>query len=162
VGAAKLTALRDIKTRPAYSPALDFWKSLREAIVESAKGGTSLDEVLDEIKDSKKLHRYQLAVHAYKKWAKRNQIEWFDPPQRIWSYQDLQVRVNPELGIRLDGVPYVVKLYFKSEPLTQRRLPVVLQVMKSALEYPANMAVLDVGKSRLFTLTQDAIDMTPL
>lgn len=72
------------------------------------------------------------------------------------------MRVNPELGIRLDGVPYVVKLYFKNEPLTQRRLPVVLQIMKSSLQCPANMAVLNVGKSRLFPLAEGAIDMTPL
>lgn len=80
VGAARLTTLRDIKRRPAYSPAVDFWKPLREAIVESAKGGTSVDEVLDEVKDPKKLRRYQLALKAYKKWTKKNRFEWFDPP----------------------------------------------------------------------------------
>ena len=68
----------------------------------------------------KKLHRYQLAAEAYKKWTKKNQLEWFQPPHGVWSYQDLKVRVNPELGIRLEGVPYVVKLYFKNEPLTQQ------------------------------------------
>ena len=54
IGPPRLTKVKEIKTRPAYSPAVDFWKPLREAIRDFHKTGKPLDPVLGGIAHTKK------------------------------------------------------------------------------------------------------------
>jgi hypothetical protein len=105
-GTPKLTKVREIKTRPDYSPAVDFWKPLREALVEFHKNGKPFDDLTGTIADPNKLRRYPDAIRAYRKFSRNKQIEWFEPPSGVWNAPDLRVRVNPELGLRLNGHDY--------------------------------------------------------
>jgi hypothetical protein len=166
IGPPRLTKVKDIKTRPVYSPALDFWKPLREAIRDFHKAGKPLDPVLGGIERTKKAARYPAALTAYKKFLRKKQLDWFEPPVGIWTYGELQVRVNPELGLRLNGKDYVVKLYFKDEPLPRRRLAVVFQLMGIALQDKLtaghSLAVLDVSNSKLLLPDPNAPDVTAL
>lgn len=167
IGPPRLTKVKEIKTRPEYSPAVDFWKPLREAIRDFHRAGKPLDPVLDGIEHTRKAGRYPAALTAYKKFLRRKQLEWFEPPVGIWTYGgELQVRVNPELGLRLNGKEHVVKLYFKDEPLPRRRLAVVFQLMGIALKDKLNaggsLAVLDVSNSKLLLPDPNAADVTAL
>jgi hypothetical protein len=165
-GTPKLTKVREIKTRPDYSPAVDFWKTLREALVEFHKNGKSFDNLAGTIADPKKIRRYPDAIRAYKKFSKNKQTTWFEPPSAVWNAPDLRVKVNPELGLQYNGQDFIAKLYFKAEVLSQRRLAVVLQMMKASLGAKAGlsgvMAVLDVNKSRMLPVDPNAPDITPL
>jgi len=68
--------------------------------------------------------------------------------------------------LRFGGKDYVVKLYFKDEPLPRRRLAVVFHLMKIALEgkleAEATLAVLDVSNSKLLLPDPNAPDVTAL
>jgi hypothetical protein len=164
-GPPKLTKVKDIKTRPEYSPAVDFWKPLRETIRDHHKTGRPLDPVLDRI-NTRKAARYPGALIAYKKFLRKKQIEWFDPPLGTWTHGELQVRVNPELGLRLNGREHVIKLYFKDEALPRRRLAVVFQLMSIALKDNLNaertLSILDVNNSKLLLPDPNAPDVTAL
>jgi hypothetical protein len=166
IGPPRLTKVKDIKTRPGYSPAVDYWKPLREAIRDFHKVGKPLDPVLGGIEHTKKAGRYPAALTAYKKFLRRKQLEWFEPPVGTWTYGELQVRVNPELGLRLNGKGHVIKLYFKDEPLPRRRLAVVFQLMGIALQDKLDagrsLAVLDVSNSKLLLPDPKAPDVTAL
>ncbi len=35
---------------------------------------------------------------------------------------DLEININPELGFEIDGTPYLIKTYFRGEPLAQKRV----------------------------------------
>jgi hypothetical protein len=165
-GPPRLTKVKEIKTRPEYSPAVDFWKPLREAIRDFHKARKPLDPVLNGIEHTRKADRYPAALSAYKKFLRRKEPEWFEPPSGLWTYSALHVRVNPELGLRLGGKAYVVKLYFKDEPLPRRRLAVVFQLMKIALAdklaAESTLAVLDVSNSKLLLPDPNAPDVTAL
>ncbi len=165
IGPPRLTKVKEIKTRPEYSPAVDFWKPLREAIRDFHRAGKPLDPVLDGIEHTRKAGRYPAASTAYKKFLRRKQLEWFEPPVGIWTYGgELQVRVNPELGLRLNGKEHVVKLYFKDEPLPRRRLAVVFQLMGIALKDKLNAggSLADVSNSKLLLPDPNAADVTAL
>jgi hypothetical protein len=165
-GPPRLTKVRNIKTRPEYSPAVDFWKPLREAIRDHHKTGRPLDPVLDGIEHTRKAARYPVALIAYKKFLRRKQLEWFEPPIGIWTNGELQVRVNPELGLRPNGREHVIKLYFKDEPLPGRRLAVVFQLISLALQDKLNaectLSVLDVSNNKLLLPDPNAPDVTAL
>jgi len=136
-GTPKLTKVRQVKDRGDYDPATDFWRPLREAITNfHQQGGTDkrqLDRVLTAVTDRKKSGRYASAVHSYKKFLGRKQTTWFDPPRDVWSNAGLDVRVNPELGVIINGTRHATKLYFKDDKPDKRKFDVVLAIMEEAL-----------------------------
>src|SRR5438552_2034984 len=57
-GSAKVTKISQIKNRPAYSPQTDFYKAVRECIVEMNEKvlpKPHLEEMLGKLKDAKKI-----------------------------------------------------------------------------------------------------------
>lgn len=170
-GTPKLTKVREIKNRGDYDPAWDFWKQLREGIQNFHRAGgkdkTALNDILDTAKKNpKKIGRYSAAIKGYKKFLGQKNVRWFDPPSGDWSYDRLSVKVNPELGLKIDGTRYLVKLYFKDEAPTKNRLEIVSEMMKTVLAEKAQegtkMAVLDVSNSKLHTQTVPVPQLTVL
>lgn len=96
---------------------------------------------------------------GYKKWLGRKKYIYFEPPFEHWVRSDLNLRVNPEIGLKIDDIAYVVKLYFKSDKLERKNAAIILAVMGDALGIPAQgtkYAVLDVRRKKLFDT--DVID----
>jgi len=160
-GTPKLTKVREVKNRPEYEPALDYWKQLREGIRDFHRAGgknkAELDDIVDSTENPKKVGRYSAAIKGYKRFLGRKYIRWVDPLSGNWLYDKLSVKVNPELGLRIDADRYLVKLYFKDEAPTKNRVEIVLEMMKTVLGANApqgtQMAVLDVSKGKLYTQT---------
>jgi len=87
----------------------------------------------------------------------RKTIAWFVPARLIWSPPAgaFGVNVNPERGLEINGDRHVVKLYFKSEKLTNARIDIVTQVMcdEFSAAYPqSRFSVLDVRNRKLHTV----------
>ncbi len=158
-GSSKLTKVRQIKHRPDYAPAFDFYKKVREGIVECHRAGdprTRLASHLGPVTDSKKKRHYADVLAGYRRWWGRKAVVWFDPSRATYSERGIDIRINPELGLRVDGAPHLIKLYFKSDKLTKARVEVITHLMDKALSGTppgARMGVLDVRNARLVTPT---------
>jgi hypothetical protein len=140
VGSPKLTKVREIKNRGEYSPAIDAWKRLREGIIGFHRDSTPLDITLSGITDRKKLRRYPAAIAGYRRFARRNDSAWFEPPVKKWIQAGLEVRVNPELGLRINGCDTIIKLYFRDEALTKSRLAVVFEAHARSFSPPLRLS----------------------
>ena len=157
-GTPKLTKVRSIKNRGKYNPAFDFWRRMRGGIQEWHRTGSSdksqLNALVELCPDLKKIGRYHAALRGYKKFLGRKRLAWFDPPSQDWTYRALTVRVNPELGLKIDGKPCLIKLYFKDEPLSKLRVDAVIDLMNMSLLTQAprgcTSAVLDVSSGKIF------------
>jgi hypothetical protein len=111
----------------------------------------------------KKLH-FPAVLRGYKvfleQYVEKGGAEWFPPPRGVWSRGGVQVRVNPELGLLLGGVPHLVKLHFKQDKLRGNRVQVVTHLMREALADAAPsgcvMAALDVRRGKLVAPSLDA------
>ena len=164
VGTPKLTHARNLLTRDEYSPEKDHYRRLRMGIQEYHKGGGTdkkeLDKIITGLTDPKKHDSHRACVSGYKKWLGRKTYEYFAPPFEHWSRGDVNVRVNPELGLKIGDTNHVVKLYFKSDPLKKSYADLILSLMGDALGEPASdteYSVLDVRRRKLFsTATPDA------
>ncbi|WDH37460.1 hypothetical protein [Pseudomonas chlororaphis] len=161
-GTPKATKVNQIKYRQSYSPQTDFYKALREGIISAHQNGNSkqkLGDILKFLTDEKKIKNYPKAIQGYEKWWGKKSITWNAPFSATYSYQDIDIGINPELGLIIDGEPYLVKLYLKEESLQKLRIDIVLALMESALTdgAPTNckMAVLDVRSSKLFCSAND-------
>jgi len=155
-GTTRIRRVREIKRQieEGYSPATDFCKGIRERIVECHREGSDLallDRVVAQAHERKRLH-YQEIAGGYRQFLKGKSVESFDPPWGEWSYGDLRVTINPELGLDVGGVPHVVKLYFKADPVSRRRVQVVLHLMQDALGRSVRkkqVGVLDIRRAKL-------------
>ena len=169
-GTPKLTKVRQVKDRVQYDPAMDFWKPLRDAIIGHHKAGRTnkndLDRIITGLTDKKKMRRYPEAVKGYKKFLGRKTLQWFDPAREIWTISGLDVRINPELGLAINGERHIIKLYFKDEKLEKRKVDVVLAMMEEALrpniQATDKLAILDVSGSALFQSTGQQSSILPL
>jgi hypothetical protein len=157
VGTTKFTKVKEIKNRDPYHPAFDFWKPLREKIIEihkESKNKNVLDEVMDILTDKNKINLYPNLIAQYKTFLGKKNIEWIDPPFTDWTMNDLRIKINPEIGLFINDKPYIIKLYFKSEPLSKSKADIILLMMNENLKKEdfkdATFAVLDICKKRLY------------
>jgi hypothetical protein len=157
-GTPKLTGVREYKER-RDELSTDFYRPIREAIVEMHRKGaplSMLDEVIAAHTEEKRARIYPLVVAGYRKFLNGDEKRWFEPPHTSVWLGDLEINVNPELGLLIHKKPHLVKLYFRSEPLTAKRASVILSLLAKGLSegYPSHvLAVLDVPRAKLFTFT---------
>jgi hypothetical protein len=168
-GKSKLTKVKQIKGREEYSPATDFYKGLREGIIKNHEdGGTKKDltNIIDGLTDPKKLRNYSEAINGYKKYWGRKTITFFNPPFKHWKVGDVDVRINPELGLEYDDKYFVVKLYLKNDKLSKDKIDQILTLMESQLrkkvEPEISMAVIDVKNAKFFVKEDDDLTLLPL
>lgn len=150
-----------------YDPRRDYWRKLRDAIVdmhENARDKSVLDQVLQGL-DSKKDIHYRTCVASYKRWVGRKSLVWIGTHAHVWQSGNISVRVNPELGLAINGVEHLVKLYFKSEALSRHRVDVLLLLLSSAATgrySQAKPAVLDVHNGSLISSGSQAGHLSAL
>jgi hypothetical protein len=168
-GSAKLTKVKEIKKRDVYSPATDFYKGLREGIINIHSNNQTKNElknILSTVTDSKKIKNYSEALDGYRKFWGRQSFVWFTPPYKHWIIGEMDVRINPELGLQNKDKFYVVKLYLKSEKLSKDKVSQILTLMekelRKAVEPEIKFAVLDVKNGKIFIKTDDDISLIPL
>ncbi len=169
-GSQKVTVVREAKRRHAteYDPRTDFYKPFREGVAGMHLNGRpkqALDSLLSGLRDAKKQTAYPELVRGYKKFLGRKVVVPFAPPRADWTHAGLSVRVNPELGLELDGVRFVIKMYLKDEKLTRPKVGVVTYLMEEVLEPvggPAKFGVLLVRMGRLYESTPHELGLSAL
>lgn len=159
-GTPKYTKVKQIKERPPYSPATDFYKAFRDFVLEnhtSTGNKNNLDILLPSLTDDKKKTNYPPLVAGYKKWWGSKKLVWFNPSSGIWSAHGVDIRVNPELGLVVNGTHHLIKLYLKADPLSKLRVDIITHLMDATLSADApagcKMGVLDVRRSKLIIPT---------
>lgn len=168
-GTPRLTHVRKIKARGDYSPAEDFWRRLRLNIVEHHSTGQpnrdSLDETLENLADPKKRRNYEAAIRSYKSFLGRKRIQWFQPNSTRWSAGGLTVRINPELGLVINGARHHIKLYFKADPISKSKADMILLLMEQNLinkQTNDHFCLLDVQRGKMFSSTSPDASVMPL
>lgn len=163
-GVPKLTKVSQVKFRPDYEPAFDYYKQLREAIIENHQQGGSKKQfqvVAGSSCSPKKLSNYNTAIQGYSKWWGNKSFTWKDPARVTYSKNGIDVIVNPELGLEWNGELHYIKLYLKSDPLSKARADLILTLLRKSLAKKApkdtKMAILDVRASKLFTETSKKV-----
>ena len=141
-GPSRRSKVKEIKNREDYHPATDYWKQLRDGLAEFHKKSYSvgyLDSIVNHAHDKKK-DNYKLVCDRYKSFLGKKNIEWFDPHKETWAFSGLGIRVNPELGLIINGKPHIIKMYFKEDPsksdtlLNKRRLESIFYLLEDRIK----------------------------
>ncbi|MDZ7649279.1 MAG: hypothetical protein U5K54_20095 [Cytophagales bacterium] len=122
--------------------------------------------MINELTDKKKHLRYTSLINSFTKFLGRKKIAWFNPPSNTWSYRDLNVKMNPEIGLNINGEKFIIKLYFKDSPLQKKDIKVLLWMMNLSLcngIYTGyKCALLDIDKGKFFPFKEDNSSMLSL
>lgn len=170
-GEPRMSHVRMLKKRSVsgYDPQTDFYKRLRDGIIsyhkEPVGPKTELDRIAVGLSDSKKIKPFQKSIQGYKKFLGKKIIEPFATEKDKWERGDIQVRVNPEIGLEINGVRHVIKLYPNKERLDSKRADLMLVMMKDALvelDSDVQVGILDVQRGKLFTKSEPKMALIPL
>ena len=152
----KFTVVQNHQDGP-YDVRKDFYKKFRDAVKKMHKkdlGIEYLEAEYNRLTDPKKTKHYAELNKGYKKWLKGRELKWFAPQGAICDLVGLEITVNPELGLEIDGYPYIIKMYLKDDGLRQRNADLIISLMEIACQdnIPENckMAVMDVRKGKIF------------
>ena len=114
----------------------------------------------------KKKDNFQEAIQGYKKFWGRKDLQWIEPVFKHWQIDDLDVKINPELGLMINGKPHVIKLYLKSDKLSKNKSDQILALLESELRRKAGkqtvFCVLDVRQGKLYCNEDKRKDLIPL
>ena len=93
-GTPKATKVAQVKRRPEYEPAFDFYKPLRDHIITvhaDDRSKRDIGKVMADLVDGKKLRNYPALVDGYIKWWGRKAFVWFDPPHTSYEASGVEV-----------------------------------------------------------------------
>lgn len=155
-GPSKLAVIRDAKKKYAqgYSQGSDYYKRLRDAIGDLHKRGLAPSALDDTLRFTRAAQQgnYKASIAGYKRWLGRKQMEYRDPVGAVWSAAGLDVRLNPELFLKVSGQWRVIKLYTKGAEPTKHRLDAALYLLQTEVgdSNGAVGSVLDVRRGKLY------------
>ena len=155
-GSPKTTAVSRVKNKAAYNPAIDFYKKIRDKLVDVHQKDGDPADLLDMsyVTDPKKMSHFEAIAGGYVKWWGNRNLIWHSPPSDTYVYHSVEVGIKPELGLQIDDKRFLIKLYFNKDDLSKSRSDIVLHMMETTLRkhcIDEVMAILDVRNSKLIT-----------
>ena len=157
--ATGLTRVRKVREarrhyEDGYAQGSDYYGPVREGIIAVHRDGAdpaALNQILAGALPQRREH-YRACIDGHQHFMRNKGFVWTRRPKaEFWSYGDLQVKVNPELLLTIDGRPHRTKLYFKGEPLRQARADLLIELLKSPKDTgDIDVGILDVRRARLF------------
>ncbi len=154
-GTGKLTSVKQLK-QGKDERFSDFYRPVREAIVDMHEKGldtSALDDLLTSLVDPRETRIFPKVVAGYRSFLRQGKTVWFEPPMRDYPLGPISVRVNPEVGMLIDGRPYAIKLHFGGDPVSPQHVIVANHLLASALgsAWPGTVfSVLDVRRAKLY------------
>lgn len=139
-----------------YDVRTDFYKRAREALrrLRGVDPDLSELEMVARTASEKRRAHYRRVLGGFALWAEQRQLEFFSAPRGAWVDGDIEIPVNPELGLVIDGERHLMKLNFQQVPLSEREAEVVLDLMHEVFgpTEPTGtlMAVLDLATGGLY------------
>lgn len=174
-GLPKITAVRKIRDQyeSGYNQGFDYYKLFRDSVRKmyaSEEPITSLNDILNQRMVESKRKNYEILVGGMRKFHNRffreGDFQFFEPVKFLWTFGDVEVRVNPELGFRIGNEELLVKLYHKKDPLKKSQLDLILHLLQLSAS-PKSLAdttivLLDVRQAKTFLANEFNGDLTNL
>jgi hypothetical protein len=154
--AARGTARVAVATLPEgnYDPRKDFYKRLRERTVRQFVEGWNpqhFRRATQRLAAPRKRASFEACRAGLTEWAEGRRITARRPPRLTWATAGLEVRVNPELRLDVDGRPFLAKLYFKAHELDHARRDNILCLLSETTPPGVEAAILDARRGELIT-----------
>ncbi len=146
-----------------YNKVKDYYKEIREHIIQYFRNPE--EKLAIPNKWSSEVVKENLFIdlaQTIKKRFRPKKIKWIDDVCReTINIEGVDINLNPEVFIDYEGVKYIIKLYFKEDPLNIRSAELLILMLKKAYgeKFPNYvLGIYDVRKNRLFSSDKLKID----
>ena len=146
-----------------YSTIKDYYREIRKSIIQYFKNHE--EKVPRPKKWSHDILKQNLFEHLAKNVQRQfnyKKCKWIENiSKKTISIEGVDINVNPEIFVEYNGLKYIIKLYFKNEPLNKRSAELLILMLKKA--YGANFSdyvlrIYDVRQNKLFSSDKLKID----
>jgi hypothetical protein len=145
-----------ISTTSAVSTATSGARTDRDAHIRLRERGRIVDAVADHRHRATPLLQFgDLRGLVGGQHLGDDVVEWMEPKKAVWKSGKLEVGVNPELWVEVDGDPQIVKLYYKAEHLSQQKVNLALYLLEKTVGKHGTVGILDLQQEKLFKRTKD-------
>lgn len=162
----QLAKVREIRRQyeQDYRLAVDFWSRFRNGLESVHRKGGTRDDLAKALSTAHESRRgpYSSALDGYRRfWGKKNIELMAALAPALWAHDRLQVRVNPEFLLRINGKPTIMKLHLKERlPLNQRLANPLLYLLESNFgSGDTAIAILDVHRGKIWTSSKRRASM---
>jgi hypothetical protein len=152
-GRERVRLVREI--RHGKDSRFDLYAPLRRALVDyHVEGPTKapLSAFAESRADFHERRHFGPAVNGYLRFLKRQgEMQWFEPAMRDYPLGPAVVRVDPELGLMIEGRPHMLKLYLRQSAPERLRTELLTTLMQMSMQtvWPGTtFAVLDARRGR--------------
>ena len=140
-----------IINKEPYAFEKDYYSVLRIKLISTIKKNKSLIELNQMLKkiNPKKHNHYEVLIDQIQNFMQGVKYIWVEPPKNIIEYSGLQLKVNPEIGININGETLFIKMYFKQDQIENEKVNVMLKIMQDSIKEDyqnAKVAILDVRR----------------
>ena len=136
-----------------YKPERDYYKGLRDGIASMHRRGSDASDLRRIVSNAaqRKVDNYQACADGYAKFMGRKRFVWVRTPAVVpWTSGPVEVSVNPELRVAIDGASHAIKLYFKAETLSKTRINTMLYLLRLAVpDEKVTVGILDTRRGKL-------------
>src|ERR1700744_4514816 len=136
-------------TATDYDPRRDFYKGLRERTVRQLVDGWDAQELRRSLREGanpRKQASYEACRRGLSRWAAGKDLTATRARPGFWHAAGLEIRVNPELRLTIDGNRHLVKLYFKADEMSAARAENTLFLLSEIAPQGSRAAVLDLRR----------------
>ena len=133
----------------------DYYLALRTKLISLIKKNqslTNLKDILKKIKPKKYIH-YEELIDQIQGFMQGINYTWVEPPRKTIEYSGLLLKVNPEIGLKINEKVLFIKMYFKQSPIDNAKIKVMQKIMQDALidEFQdAEVAIWDIRRGLLY------------
>lgn len=158
-GTTKLSKIRSIKNR-VYSPATDYYKGLREKIIEVLSSNDDVNHITSAIFEAHatRQENYRIIADNMIAWlGKQRGLTWHEPRRAYYRPNKIGIKINPELAFQdASGKVNIIKLHMNKDALSRGKLEVASYLFYIALapQCPENtvFSFLDLHQGKLFPI----------
>lgn len=149
-----------IVNKEPYSYITDFYLKLRRNLVSIIKKNeslTDLNNILKNLNPQKHVH-YETLIEQIQNFMQGIRYTWVEPLKNTIEYSGLLLKVNPEIGLKINNETLFIKLYFKKPPIDDMKVKVMQKIMQDALQHDfpeTKVAILDIRRCILYKATID-------
>jgi hypothetical protein len=143
-----------------YQPQEDYYLQLRQKLKSVFRNHSSIEELNGLLKkiNPRKFNNYETLIDQIQNFMQGKTYAWLNPPRYKIDYSGLELTVNPEIGLSMNGNNYFIKMYFKQETMSKTKAQIMQRIMQDAFkkDFPnAHFAIWDIRNNAFYSQKAD-------
>lgn len=153
----KRTFVKAEISKSEYRPEEDFYMKLRTRLKKIFRHNLSLNELDELLKtiNPKKLNCYEESIRCIKEFLQDKIYSWEPISNFKVEYAGLNIIVNPHFGLKINGALYLIRIHFKKNEISLKKIKILQKIMQNAYQNEADnikLSIWDIRRCKFYSI----------